>query len=99
MNGQLFRHMKRFRRSAPAHAPRMFQDNLFSRNRYQADPVSANQAGASAHNQQSWRFIVLEGEKKSELANLVPDQGVDFPQKGFNPVAPRFRDRSIRLLS
>jgi nitroreductase len=40
---------------------------------------AANQA-PSAHNQQSWRFIVLRGAKKNELANLVSSQAVNFPK-------------------
>jgi len=40
---------------------------------------AANQA-PSAHNQQSWRFIVLTGGKKQELANLVTAKSADFPR-------------------
>jgi len=40
---------------------------------------AANQA-PSAHNQQSWRFIVLRGKKKDELANLVNLKAGDFPR-------------------
>jgi len=40
---------------------------------------AANQA-PSAHNQQSWRFIVLRGAKKMELANLVSGQATNFPR-------------------
>lgn len=38
---------------------------------------AANQA-PSAHNQQSWRFIVLRGEPKLELANLVTEHAASF---------------------
>ena len=34
----------------------------------------------SAHNQQSWGFIVLKGAKKTELANLVTDKAGSFPR-------------------
>ena len=47
---------------------------------FRADPVppalleallaAANQA-PSAHNQQSWRFVVIRGERKKTLADLV----------------------------
>ncbi len=40
---------------------------------------SANQA-PSAHNQQSWRFIVLKGHKKNELAQLVTSRSDQFPR-------------------
>ncbi len=40
---------------------------------------AANQA-PSAHNQQAWRFIVLRGKKKNELANLVASKGSEFPK-------------------
>ncbi len=40
---------------------------------------AANQA-PSAHNQQSWRFVVLRGQKKLELANLVTARAADFPR-------------------
>ncbi len=40
---------------------------------------AANQA-PSAHNQQSWRFIVLRGEKKQGLATLIADHAINFPK-------------------
>jgi len=40
---------------------------------------AANQA-PSAHNQQSWRFVVVRGAKKSELASLVHARAGDFPK-------------------
>lgn len=40
---------------------------------------AANQA-PSAHNQQSWRFIVLSGEKKAELVKLTTDKSTGFPR-------------------
>jgi nitroreductase len=40
---------------------------------------AANQA-PSAHNQQSWRFIVLRGAKKNELLNLVASRAENFPR-------------------
>ncbi len=40
---------------------------------------AANQA-PSAHNQQSWRFIILRNEKKQELADLVSNRANDFPR-------------------
>lgn len=40
---------------------------------------AANQA-PSAHNQQSWRFIVVSGDKKAALAKLVSQRAGDFPK-------------------
>jgi nitroreductase len=40
---------------------------------------AANQA-PSAHNQQSWRFIVLRGEKKHGLATLIAEKAANFPK-------------------
>ncbi len=40
---------------------------------------AANEA-PSAHNQQSWRFIVMRKEKKQALAHLVTSQSSDFPR-------------------
>jgi nitroreductase len=60
-----------------------------STRKFEAKPISdevvktilnaANQA-PSAHNQQSWRFIVLRGEKKNGLATLIADNAVKFPK-------------------
>jgi nitroreductase len=40
---------------------------------------AANQA-PSAHNQQSWRFVVLRGEQKQGLADLVAHRSDSFPK-------------------
>ena len=40
---------------------------------------AANQA-PSAHNQQAWRFIVLRGDRKQELAQLVTTRSASFPK-------------------
>ena len=40
---------------------------------------AANRA-PSAHNQQSWRFVVLRNEKKHALAELVSARAADFPR-------------------
>jgi len=40
---------------------------------------AANQA-PSAHNQQSWRFIVLRGPKKGGLVDLVANRAANFPR-------------------
>jgi len=53
---------------------------------------AANQA-PSAHNQQSWRFIVLKGEKKNELASFINDKSNDFPRPSSTLL--RLASRSI----
>src|SRR5690348_9350192 len=40
---------------------------------------AANNA-PSAHNRQPWRFIVLQGGKKDELAALVGGSSADYPK-------------------
>jgi len=42
--------------------------------------LHAANAAPSAHNQQSWRFIILRGEKKQELAQLVTTRSASFPR-------------------
>lgn len=53
---------------------------------------AANQA-PSAHNHQSWRFIVLRGEKKGELVNLICSKAAGFPKP--SSVLLRMASRSI----
>lgn len=53
---------------------------------------AANQA-PSAHNQQSWRFILLRGEKKSDLVNLISSKAGNFPKPAC--VLLRLASRSI----
>jgi nitroreductase len=40
---------------------------------------AANQA-PSAHNQQSWRFLVIKGEKKNGLATLISNRAAEYPR-------------------
>ena len=56
---------------------RMFTDKPVSEGDLKTILHAANQA-PSAHNQQSWRFVVLRGAKKDELANLVNAKAADF---------------------
>jgi nitroreductase len=42
--------------------------------------LDAANAAPSAHNQQAWRFIILRGGKKQELAQLVTTQSASFPR-------------------
>ena len=56
--------------------------------------ISANQA-PSAHNQQAWRFIVLRGEKKTGLAQLVTAKAASLPR----PAAALLRMGAKSILS
>jgi len=53
---------------------------------------AANQA-PSAHNQQSWRFIVLKGQKKNDLVSLIGAKAARFPRP--SSVLLRMASRSI----
>jgi len=61
------------------HSIRKFTDQPVSEEVLQAILHAANQA-PSAHNQQSWRFVVVTGEKKRQLAELVKQRATDFPK-------------------
>ena len=56
---------------------RAFADRPVPEGHIMAVLRAANQA-PSAHNQQSWRFIVVRGEKKKELAGLVTSRAAGF---------------------
>ena len=53
---------------------------------------AANRA-PSAHNRQSWRFLVVRGEKKEELARLAASRAAGFPRPAS--VLLRMAARSI----
>lgn len=57
---------------------------LFTKQEVSDDDIAALlQAGneaPSAHNQQSWRFIVMRNQKRQELAQLVTSRSGDFPR-------------------
>ncbi len=71
---------------------RMFTDQPVSDEHLNAVLTSANQA-PSAHNQQSWKFIVLEGAMKESLASLVNTRSGEFPRP--SSVLLRMAARSI----
>lgn len=58
---------------------RQFQDMPVEDSLIQVVLDAANQA-PSAHNQQSWRFIVIRDQKKHQLARLVSQKASDFPK-------------------
>ena len=61
------------------HSVRMFVDKPVPEDHIKAILRAANQA-PSAHNQQSWRFVVVSGDKKKELAGLVTSRAARFPR-------------------
>jgi len=73
------------------HSVRVFVDKPVSDSDLQTILHAANQA-PSAHNQQSWRFIVLRS-KKNELADLINAKAADFPKP--SSVLLRMASRSI----
>lgn len=61
------------------HSIRQFQDRPVDDAQIKMILDAANQA-PSAHNQQSWRFIVVRGEKKQQLARFVSEKSGAFPK-------------------
>jgi nitroreductase len=61
------------------HSVRTFARQDISDDDIQMLLEAANNA-PSAHNQQPWRFIVTQGEKKQELAHLVTTKSYGFPK-------------------
>ena len=71
---------------------RMFTNQIVPDQEIGAILDAANRA-PSAHNQQSWRFIVLRGKKKQKLAGFVAAKSSDFPRPAS--VLLRMAARSI----
>lgn len=71
---------------------RSFTDEPVSDDDLMAILRAANHA-PSAHNQQSWRFIVIRGERKKAMANLVNARAGEFPKAAS--VLLRMAARSI----
>lgn len=61
------------------HSIRQFTEQEVDSQLVKAMLDAANQA-PSAHNQQSWQFIVVRGEKKQQLAHLVSQRATSFPK-------------------
>jgi nitroreductase len=61
------------------HSIRQFQDRPVDDSLIKIILDAANQA-PSAHNQQSWRFVVLREKKRLALASLVAARSNDFPK-------------------
>ncbi|HBE80213.1 MAG TPA: nitroreductase [Firmicutes bacterium] len=55
--------------------------------------VEAANKAPSAHNQQSWHFIIIKGEKKRQLVDLVNSKAAEFPKS--TSVLLRMASRSM----
>ena len=71
---------------------RQFQDMPISDSLIQAVLDAANQA-PSAHNQQSWKFVVIRDQKKQDLARLIAQKAAGFPKPSASIL--RMASRSI----
>jgi len=74
------------------HSIRNFLEKPVSDEDVQTVLKAANKA-PSAHNQQSWRFLVVRGEKKKELVDLINTQAANFPRSAS--ILLRMASRSI----
>lgn len=74
------------------HSIRLFTDSPVSDKDIQTIVEAANKA-PSAHNQQSWHFLVICGQKKKELVELVNSKAGEFPKS--TAVLLRMASRSI----
>lgn len=76
------------------HSIRTFTDQGVSDAHIKILLHAANEA-PSAHNQQPWRFIILRGSKKMELAHLVTSKSYEFPK----PASALLRMASKSIIS
>lgn len=75
----LFKHNETLKTIKDRHSIRSFTKDDVSDEEVKILLHAAN-AAPSAHNQQAWRFAVLRGNKKQELAQLVTTQSSLFPK-------------------
>jgi len=64
---------------AERHSNRLFAPDPVDEELLKTILTAANQA-PSAHNQQSWRFIVLRNERKKGLAHMISDDAANYPK-------------------
>jgi nitroreductase len=74
------------------HSSRSFTDTPVADHDIRVIVEAANKA-PSAHNQQSWHFIIIKGEKKRQLVDLVNLKAGEFPKS--TSVLLRMASRSI----
>lgn len=75
------------------HSTRNFSDRKISQKDLRVILEAANKA-PSAHNQQSWRFIIVKGSKKDGLADLITEYSHKFPKASATLL--RMASRSIK---
>jgi nitroreductase len=75
------------------HSVRLFTEQAIREEDLSTILDAANRA-PSAHNQQSWRFVILRGAKKQELAELVSARAGEFPRP--SSILLRMASRSIQ---
>ena len=61
------------------HSTRMFAEKEVPEDLIKIILGAANEA-PSAHNQQSWKFIILKGDKKQALAGFITENAARFPR-------------------
>lgn len=74
------------------HSVRLFTNETIP-DEYLHTILNAANMAPSAHNQQSWRFIIIKGQKKKELVELVNSKAAEFPKS--SSVLLRMASRSI----
>lgn len=74
------------------HSIRLFKDTPIPNSIIDTILNAANLA-PSAHNQQSWRFIIITGDKKKKLTELTTEKAATFPRP--TAVLLRMAARSI----
>ncbi len=60
---------------------RLFQQDKDVPEEYIKKILEAGNLAPSAHNKQSWKFVVIKGNKKNELSKLITDLSEIFPKK------------------
>lgn len=60
---------------------RVFQQDIEVSDDYIKKILEAGNLAPSAHNKQSWKFVVIKGEKKNELSRLITELSELFPKK------------------
>lgn len=60
---------------------RLFQQDRDVPDEYIKKILEAGNLAPSAHNKQSWKFVVIKGKKKNELSRLITELSELFPKK------------------
>jgi nitroreductase len=79
LNESLFSRNETLENIKNRRSTRAFTDEPVSEKDISTILQAANMA-PSAHNQQSWRFVVIRGRKKQDIVNLITAKASDFPR-------------------